>query len=234
MIYYEEQGECTNTSCPIYNCAGVLIDPSYVLIAAKCIRDIISSYKGIIAGLDNLTSVTEDAILQLRIVNAIFIYPTYNDQPNQDDIAVLKLNAPIELNSYVQIACLPNARPQVNQTAIIAGWGSQVYGDNQSTVLNQAFTQVISNCSGWWSSSMVNDTKQICVANRGTGSSLCTNDIGGPLLTKNSGQWVVSGIASFIDTSNCNTTSGLPNVYTNVAYYLSWINNIINVAITDP
>ena len=145
-----------------------------------------------------------------------------------DDILLLKLTAAFQLTEYVDIVCLPNVQPQVGDTAIIAGWGSTMYGGHGSTVLNQAFTQVVGNCSAAWLPQIINTAQQICVANSAMGSSICIDDTGGPLLTKNGNQWVVSGVASLADPSSCNTTTSKPNVYTNVAYYLPWIDNIIN------
>ena len=218
---------CDEGNCPVYTCNGVLVHLQYVLIAAKCIKSPFS-YKSVIAGLHNEASVTEDAIIQIRDVQTLFQYPSSNSATQTDDIALLKLTTPFQLTKYVDIVCLSNAQPQVGDTAIIAGWGSTVYGGNGSTVLNQAFTQVVGNCNAWWSSEIINGTQQICVANRAVGSSICIDDTGGPLLTKNANQWVVSGLASVVDPSSCNTTTSKPNLYTSVPYYLPWINSVIN------
>ena len=54
----------------------------------------------------------------------------YDNQSNLNDIALLKLAKYVELSDKVQLACLPNSKPQVypsnynkEVTVIALGWG---------------------------------------------------------------------------------------------------------------
>ena len=54
-------------------------------------------------------------------------HPNYNPNNFQNDLAILKLSRSVELNEYIQIACLPKEQsstyPVPEQPAWIVGWG---------------------------------------------------------------------------------------------------------------
>ncbi|GFS62001.1 hypothetical protein NPIL_692331, partial [Nephila pilipes] len=48
---------------------------------------------------------------------------------HRDDIALLKLQVPAQLQKNVNLLCLPTSRDiaHPNQMAVVAGWGSRKY-----------------------------------------------------------------------------------------------------------
>ncbi len=68
----------------------------------------------------------------------------------------------------------------------------------------------------------VSPTKNLCTL--GGQSSACFGDSGGGLYCKTDGNWVVSGVFSWMSTT-CAPT--LPSVYVNVAFYLDWIDRVM-------
>lgn len=93
--------------------------------------------------------------------------------------------------------------------------------------LKQTKVKVIGDCQKYWGRT-VDEEKQVCVGDAETGDSACQGDSGGPMLYQHNGQWIVSGVASFVNGDGCTTYSNsLPNVYVRVSAYLPWINSII-------
>jgi len=58
-------------------------------------------------------------------------HPNYNNVTEENDIAILKLSRSVELNQYIQIACLPEEQsstyPVPEQPAWIVGWGNKFF-----------------------------------------------------------------------------------------------------------
>ena len=56
--------------------------------------------------------------------------------------------------------------------------------------------QVVGNCRSLILT--VDDSKQICIANRVGGESVCQDDSGGPILQQQNGQWYVQGFTAVL------------------------------------
>ena len=91
-------------------------------------------------------------------------------------------------------------------------------------ILKQAYTKVVGGCDSWWP--QMETSRQICVADSVDGNSVCQGDSGGPILAQYKGQYVVSGVASYVRDCNTKGTANSPNVYTRVAAYKDWIKKI--------
>ena len=87
----------------------------------------------VIAGTNNLN----DLDRQVQVVTDIQLYPEYNLIYNAD-IALLKLQRPLESSSKVKTVCLPWDKRQFSPSAYcyIAGWG---VSDMKGTRLNSCF-----------------------------------------------------------------------------------------------
>jgi secreted trypsin-like serine protease len=202
-----------------------LIDKDYVITAAHCVSTANSSDIILTAGMHNQSSTTETNTRQVRTVQRIYIYPDYDSLMVANDIALLRVTTSFTFTRYVQPACLPGGEPQPNDQVTIIGWGSEVFGGTLANTPKQAITKVIGSCDTYWP--QVDNSRQICVANSFSGDSACQGDSGGPILYLFQGQYVVSGVASYIKDCNTQGNNTKPNVYTRVSAYKTWIKNII-------
>jgi secreted trypsin-like serine protease len=224
MIYYQEKKTCGTDVC--YGvCGGTLINANYVITAAHCVGTKNGADITLVAGMHNRTSTTETT-RQFRTVQSIYVHPNYDTVTNMNDIAVLRVSTPFTFDKYVQPACLPGGEPKPNDQVAIIGWGAQVFAGTVHDTLKQAYTKIVGNCDYWWPS--LDSSKQICVANAVDGSSACHGDSGGPILAQYNGQYVVSGIASYVNDCNTKGSTNSPNVYTRVAAHKPWIKSITN------
>jgi secreted trypsin-like serine protease len=224
MVNYRQIATCDTGPCYI-ECGGTLIDKEYVITAAHCIRTTNPSDITLIAGAYNQSSTAETDTRQVRTVQEIHVHPDYNSTIFINDITVLRVDTSFTYTTYVQPACLPGAKPQPGDEVVIIGWGSEIFGGNTVDNLKQGYTTVVGNCDTYWA--QVNNARQICVANSVTGNSACQGDSGGPILSSDNGQYVVSGVASYVHDCNTLGASNSPNVYTRVSAYETWIHSII-------
>lgn len=162
---------------------------------------------------------------QERDVARIFFHPDWNSETLANDLAILRLSKPVEFNRYVQPACLPGPDPHSNSKVVMIGWGAEKMDGNLFNELKQAQVKVIDDCHRFWN--LFDEENQICVAQTVSGDSACQGDSGGPLLQKYNNQWIVQGVASFVE--DCKTNGNFPpNIYVRVSAYLTWIKQIIN------
>ncbi|KAI3357750.1 hypothetical protein L3Q82_016155, partial [Scortum barcoo] len=102
-------------------CGGSLINKYWVITAAHC--NIGVEKMMIVAGDYSLTIYegTEQEILP----QLLFPHPNYNRTTNNNDIMLIKLKAPVHLNSYVSIALLPRQGASIAEGRVcrVSGWG---------------------------------------------------------------------------------------------------------------
>ncbi|CAG0920440.1 unnamed protein product [Notodromas monacha] len=199
-------------------CGGSVLDENTVITAAHCC-DIFSDPSGasIIAGNHLLegSDSTEQAIdVADIIINADFGFDLSND------ICLLKLAEPLELNDAVQPIALPGDReePEEGDILIASGWGTTSSGGNLPEVLQWVRVpyvndNVCDNLNGGVAESM------ICAGNvEDGGVDTCQGDSGGPLTDE-----AVSKLLGLTSWGYGCAQPGYPGVYTQVSYFLDWI-----------
>merc|ERR1712179_401253 len=138
-------------------------------------------------------------------VDKVIVHEQYTRKPLVNDIALLKLQDPVDFNKHPNIRpiCLPsNSRENyAGSRAIVTGWGMTGENEDSSDVLLEANVTVISDneCRRIYSGNNIHDSV-ICA--KTTGSSPqghCEGDSGGPLISRRPGQtsYTLIGVASF-------------------------------------
>ncbi|XP_028259714.1 mast cell protease 1A-like [Parambassis ranga] len=217
-------------------CGGFLITEEYVVTAAHC--DQPPTVFTVVIGTHNLKK-TEKTVLK---VIQKYKHPTYENVGMGNDIMLLKvsrlssalcklcqylysecLSSKVQLGNGVQIIQLPHSEITIKENEIcqVAGWGMTSTNSRPVDELRVVDVSVISRevCAEMWPGLPEN---VICAGGYKTTKGFCQGDSGGPLVCNG----MAVGVVSFNKHANC-AYPDVPNVYTDVSKYLSWIDGIL-------
>uniref|UniRef100_A0A671MDS2 Zgc:171592 n=1 Tax=Sinocyclocheilus anshuiensis TaxID=1608454 RepID=A0A671MDS2_9TELE len=160
----------------------------------------------------------------LRCPVRVITHPLYNRATFNNDIALLKLSAPVTFTPRISPVCLAPSNTSIlpGTRCFTTGWG-QTATTSHPEILQQTGVPIISPavCRQIWGQNRITDTMICAVA---SGSSSCQGDSGGPLVCEISGVWTLVGSVSW-ETSTCDTR--FPAVYARISQLHSWIDMTI-------
>ncbi|XP_046457839.1 chymotrypsinogen B-like [Daphnia pulex] len=209
-------------------CTGTLLSDTKVLLAAQCLEKMsLFEMNGVtlLFGMhfSNLTDVQ-----MTRRIGRVMLHYGYNALTYANDIAIVSLDAPVDLSRTVAPVCLPTASTDpdqfVDQPAVILGWGRAPGAALQNGELQQAKVSIMSNfdCKAIETPGKYVTDNTLCITSTFGNRYTCLIDVGGPVVTLPSpGAWTIVGINSY--TKDC-ATNGLK---TRVAAFRAWIDTHI-------
>ncbi|XP_051727275.1 trypsin I-P1-like [Ctenopharyngodon idella] len=160
--------------------------------------------------------VTEDTEQRIRMEKVIR-YQKYNDQPDNNEIMLIKLSMPAIFSKYIKTIPLTTSCTSAGEQCLVSGWGKTEVGP--ASVLQCLNLPVLSKmqCKGAYGTKITENI--FCAGFMEGGKDSCQGDSGGPVVCNGKLKGVSFG-------EGC-AQPGFPGVYTEVCRYTDWIKDII-------
>ena len=205
-------------------CGGAIISATVIVTAAHCFDPGTPSRVQILTGTADLNNGTPRTnVAEIRT------YPSYDSDTAANDIALLRLATPLNLDGTIRRAlALPptsDSWPTAGTAALVSGWGNtDPDGSAYPEQLRAAQVNVLTNPADATCGLYGTDYDPTTMLCAGTTTSptkdSCQGDSGGPLAVNVAGTWTLAGIVSWGE--GC-ALAGYPGVYTRVTNYVRWI-----------
>jgi len=203
-----------------HSCGGSVYDASTIITAAHCCVGQSASNVQVVAGEHDLSR--NDRTEQTRAVSRIVDHEDFSSFTLKNDMCLLKLASPLNLNNEVSPVALPTQGEIFSDSgrAIVSGWGTLRSGGSIPDELHAVEVPLVSDrsCEDSYGSTRFGPTEMLCAGEEGKDS--CQGDSGGPLICKDGD--VQCGVVSW--GIGC-ADAGYPGVYAEVAIYIDWISN---------
>ena len=205
-----------------------MIAPGYILTAAHCFYPAKSGNTGKAYFGSHKTCFYGDCDAEERTLVKAFVHPNYNGFTSENDVAILKLNKPV--NSITPVPLRKEAYTAAQNfgnhgDAITLGWGTvNTNTERMADVLQLGAVSLVNRNTCWKSHSYSKNSileGMVCASQPSKGTDACWGDSGGPLFVPSTGEQV--GVVSWGE--GCGRRK-FPGVYADVGKSKKRINFI--------
>ncbi|KAH8252332.1 hypothetical protein KR038_006907, partial [Drosophila bunnanda] len=212
-----------------FYCAASLLNDQFLLTASHCVygfrKERIS-----VRLLEHDRKMSHMQKIDRKVAEVI-THPKYNARNYDNDIAIIKLDEPVEFNEVLHPVCMPTpGRSFKGENGIVTGWGALKVGGPTSDTLQEVQVPILSQdeCRKSRYGNKITDN-MLCGGYDEGGKDSCQGDSGGPLHIVASGtrEHQIAGVVSWGE--GC-AKAGYPGVYARVNRYGTWIKNLTKQA----
>ncbi|XP_050678847.1 serine proteinase stubble-like [Leptidea sinapis] len=216
-----------------HRCGGAIINEGWIATAGHCVDDLLTSAIRIRVGEFDFSSVSEQYPYVERGVARKAVHPKYNFFTYEYDLALVKLDSPVQFAPHISPICLPASDDLlVGETATVTGWGRLSEGGVLPSILQEVQVPIVSNerCKSMFLRAGRHEFIPdifLCAGHETGGHDSCQGDSGGPLQVKGKDhRYFLAGIISWgIGCGEAN----LPGVCTRISKFVPWILQTVNL-----
>ncbi|OXU31074.1 hypothetical protein TSAR_014231 [Trichomalopsis sarcophagae] len=220
---------------PITHCGGAIINEQWILTAAYCV----GQYKDVdvLVQAGNIYYKETSDTQQRSGIVASFVHPGYQfgNPTGPHDIALLKLETPLEFNDYVKPIALPSAGSEPTGYGTVTGLGSlkhmmsvqfpQVLQTVDLPIITyDACDKLLDEYLGDMKEEInLLDETRFCTGPTPTNQGYCLHDTGDPFVVKDE----IVGVATFGFAADCEKNP-TPSIFIRVSAHVDWIQETIS------